>query len=83
LAIMALLPLALLAVEARISDRRKTYAFIIAALIAIVCFHLWTTKDLLHFSWVFLGGSAVLGLILLARSVLPGRLRGPIREGAH
>jgi hypothetical protein len=81
LLVMLLLPLALVAVEARLSDRRKTFAFTIAAIIAIVCFHVWMTKDLLTLAWVFLGGSAVLGAAIVASRTL-ARSRAPLDEGA-
>ena len=81
LLVMMLLPLALVAVEARLSERRKTFAFAIAAVIAIVCFHVWMTKDLLTLAWVFLGGSAVLGAAIVASRTL-ARARAPLGEGA-
>ena len=79
---MMLLPLALVAVEARLSDRRKTFAFAIAAVVAIVCYHVWMTKDLLTLAWVFLGGSAVLGAAIVAGRTLAARSRAPLGEGA-
>jgi uncharacterized membrane protein len=83
LVLVVLLPLALLAIEARISDRRKTFAFVITAMIAIVCLQLTATKDLLTFAWVFLGGSAVLGAIIVARRMLSAPARDAVAAGAE
>ena len=81
--LVVLLPLALLAVEARISERRKTFAFIIMAMIAIVGSQLWATKDLLTFAWVFLGGSGVMAAAIVARRMLSAPARAAIGEGAR
>lgn len=82
LLVVTLLPLALMAVEARLSDRRKTFAFAMTAVIAIVCYHVWMTKDLLTLAWVFLGGSALLGAIIIASRKLAARTLVPTGEGA-
>jgi uncharacterized membrane protein len=75
LVLIVLLPLALLAVEARLSDRRKTFAFAIAAVIAVVCYQVWASNDLLSLAWVFLGGSAVLGAVIVISRALTARTR--------
>jgi uncharacterized membrane protein len=82
LVVMVLLPLLLLAVEARLSERRKTFAFVIAAVIAIVCYHVWESKDLLTLAWVFLGGSAVVGAAILVSRTFSAQPRAPAGEGA-
>jgi hypothetical protein len=80
-ALVVLLPLALLAVEARLSERRKTFAFVITAAIAIVCFQVWDSKDLLSVAWVFLGGSVLLGAAILLTRMLSARPPAAAREG--
>jgi uncharacterized membrane protein len=82
LLVITLVPLALVAVEARLSERRKTFAFAMTAVIAIVCYQVWMTKDLLTLAWVFLGGSALLGAIIIASRKLAARPRVPAGEGA-
>jgi uncharacterized membrane protein len=82
LVLVILLPLGLLAVEARLSDRRKTFAFAITAMIAIIIAQLWSTSDLRTFAWVFLGGSAVMAAIILAQRMLGAPARDTIGEGA-
>jgi hypothetical protein len=82
LVLVVMLPLALLAVEARLSERRKTFAFAIAAVIAIACYQVWETKDLLALAWVFLGGSVVLGAAILVSRMWAARLRPAANEGA-
>src|SRR5262249_54375335 len=64
LVLVILLPLGLLAVEARLSERRKTFAFAITVMIVIIVAQLWSTSDLLTFAWVLLGGSAVMAAII-------------------
>jgi len=81
LLVVTLPALALVAVEARLSERRKTFAFAIAAVIAIVCYQVWMTKDLLALAWVFLGGSVLLGVIIVASRKLAAPARAPA-EGA-
>ena len=82
LVLEVMLPLALLAVEARLSERRKTFAFAIAAVIAIACYQVWETRDLLALAWVFLGGSVVLGAAILVSRMWAARLRPAAGEGA-
>lgn len=81
LVLVVLLPLALLAVEARLSDRRKTFAFAITAVIAIVCFQVWESKDLVSVAWVFLGGSVLLGAAILLTRFLSVPPPAAAREG--
>jgi hypothetical protein len=80
-ALVVLLPLALLAVEARLSERRKTFGFAITAMIAIVCFQVWESKDLLSVAWVFLGGSVLLGAAILLTRMLSARPPATAHEG--
>ena len=65
LVFVVLLPLGLLAIEARLSERRKTFGFAIAAVIVIVCIEVWASQDLLSLAWVLLGGSVLLGAAIL------------------
>lgn len=70
LVFMNVLPLGLLAIEARLSERRKTFVFAIAAVILIVIGDVWSTTDLVSLAFVLLGGSVLLGgAILLTRLV--------------
>jgi len=82
LVFVVLLPLALLAIEARLSERRKTFAFAITAVIVIVCFQVWMSKDLLSVAWVFLGGSVLLGAAILLTRMLSTRRPAAARQGA-
>jgi hypothetical protein len=82
LVLVVLVPLSLLAIEARISERRKTFAFAITALIAIVCIEVWDSKDLLSVAWVLLGGSVLLGAAILLTRLLSPRPPAAAREGA-
>ena len=70
------LPLALLAVEARLSERRKTFGFAIAAVIADRLRQVWATKDLVSLALVFLGGSVLLGAAILLTRFLAARRPG-------
>jgi fumarate reductase subunit D len=74
LILAVVLPLGLLAIEARLSERRKTFAFAITAVILIVIAAVWSTKDLVSLAFVLLGGSVLLGgAILLTRFVTARR----------
>jgi uncharacterized membrane protein len=81
LVLVVLLPLGLLAVEARLSERRKTFAFAIAAVIAIVCIEVWDSKDLLSLAWVLLGGSVLLGAAIVLTRFLAARRPSAPGEG--
>ena len=82
LALVIVLPLGLLAVEARLSERRKTFAFAITAMIVAVCAEVWWTKDLVSLAWVLLGGSVLLGAAILLTRALARRPPDAAREGA-
>jgi uncharacterized membrane protein len=70
LVLAVLLPLGLLAIEARLSERRKTFAFAIAAVVLIVIAEVWSTKDLVSLAFVLLGGSVLLGAAILLTRLL-------------
>ena len=74
LILAVVLPLGLLAIEANLSERRKTFAFAITAVILIVIAAVWSTTDLVSLALVLLGGSVLLGgAILLTRFVAARR----------
>jgi uncharacterized membrane protein len=61
-----LLPLAALAVEARLSDRGKTFAAIVVAFLGLIAFQMGVVGDLRTFAMVLLGGGAVAVAVLMA-----------------
>jgi uncharacterized membrane protein len=81
LALVNVLPLGLLAVEARLSERRKTFGFAIAAVILIICAEVWATKDLVSLAFVLLGGSVLLGAAILLTRFLAARRPAPASGG--
>jgi uncharacterized membrane protein len=80
--LVVVLPLGLLAIEARLSERRKTFAFAIAAMILIVIAEVWGTKDLVSLAFVLLGGSVLLGGAILLTRFLSARQPAPAGGGA-
>jgi hypothetical protein len=81
LVLVDVLPLGLLAIEARLSERRKTFAFAIAAVIVVVCAEVWATKDLVSLAFVLLGGSVLLGAAILLTRFLAARRPALAGEG--
>ena len=81
LVLVNVLPLGLLAVEARLSERRKTFGFAIAAVILIICAEVWATKDLVSLAFVLLGGSVLLGAAILLTRFLAARRPAPASGG--
>jgi uncharacterized membrane protein len=81
LVLVVLLPLGLLAIEARLSERRKTFAFAIAAVILIVISEVWATNDLVTLAFVLLGGSVLLGGAILLTRFLSARRAAPAGGG--
>jgi uncharacterized membrane protein len=78
---MVVLPLGLFAIEARLSERRKTFAFAIAAVIGVVIVEIFETKDLVSLAFVLLGGSLLIGGAILLTRFLPPRPTAPAAEG--
>jgi uncharacterized membrane protein len=81
LILAVVLPLGLLAIEARLSERRKTFAFAITAVILIVIAAVWSTKDLVSLAFVLLGGSVLLGGAILLTRFLAARRPAPAGGG--
>jgi uncharacterized membrane protein len=81
LTLVNVLPLGLLAVEARLSERRTTFAFAIAAVVVIICAEVWVTKDLVSLAFVLLGGSVLLGAAILLTRFLAARRPAPASGG--
>jgi uncharacterized membrane protein len=81
LVLVVLLPLGLLAIEARLSERRKTFAFAIAAVILIVIAEVWSSRDLVSLAFVLLGGSVLLGGAILLTRFLSARPAAPAGGG--
>ena len=75
------LPLGLFAIEARLSERRKTFAFAIAAVIVIMFAEIFETKDLVSLAFVLLGGSVLLGGAILLTRFLSARPAAPTGGG--
>ena len=83
LVLAVVLPLGLLAIEARLSERRKTFAFAIAAVILIVVAEVWETKDLVSLAFVLLGGSVLLGGAILLTRFLSAQRPAPASGGGN
>jgi hypothetical protein len=81
LVLVVLLPLGLLAIEARLSERRKTFAFAIGAVILIVIAEVWSSRDLVSLAFVLLGGSVLLGGAILLTRLLSARPAAPAGGG--
>jgi hypothetical protein len=81
LVLAVVLPLGLLAIEARLSERRKTFAFAITAVILIVIAAVWSTTDLVSLAFVLLGGSVLLGGAILLTRFLSARPTAPAGGG--
>jgi fumarate reductase subunit D len=81
LVLAVVLPLGLLAIEARLSERRKTFAFAITAVILIVIAAVWSTTDLVSLAFVLLGGSVLLGGAILLTRFLAARRPAPAGGG--
>ena len=61
-----LAPLAALAVEARLSDRNKTFAAVVVVFLALIVFQMGVVKDLRTFAAVLLAAGVIAIVILLA-----------------
>lgn len=82
LVFIVLLPLALVSVEARISERRKTFVAGILALIVIVGTQLWTSGALLNLSAMLFASAGVVLFVLLLLRFGPSWSRRSAAEGA-
>ena len=62
------MPLAALAVEARLSDRSKTFGAVVVVFVGLIVFQMGAVKDLRTFAAVLLaGGVAALAIIVIVR----------------
>ena len=71
-----LVPLAALAVEARLSDRTKTFGAVVMVFLALIVFEMGVVKDLRTFAAVLLGGGVVATLVLMAVRKSGGAITG-------
>jgi uncharacterized membrane protein len=71
-----LVPLAALAVEARLSGRNKTFAAVIVAFLGLIAWQMGVVKDLRSFAAALLAGGVVAMVILLAVRKLGGTTAG-------
>jgi uncharacterized membrane protein len=83
LVLAVVLPLGLLAIEARLSERRKTFAFAITAVILIVIAEVSSTKDLVSLAFVLLGGSVLMGGAILLTRLLSARRPASVGGGDY
>jgi hypothetical protein len=71
-----LVPLAALAVEAKLSDRSKTFAAVVVVFLGLIVWQMGVVKDLRTFAVVLLAGGAIAMVILLAVRKIGGNAIG-------
>jgi hypothetical protein len=69
-------PLAVLAVEARLSDRNKTFAAVIVVFLGLIAWQMGVVKDLRSFAAALLAGGVAAMAILLAVRKMAGTTAG-------